>query len=187
MNRIDLPWGYIELQNNEVTLASTVEDPPKVRQASPAGGLGALSFNRLRLDGGQDELVLIQGKQREDFRADGEHNLSGELSLHLRNHRAPGDEDAQMLRALIVTSDAWEFYAGGRLVLRLDAAGAHPALPVPTAPSSATQAPRIVHEGGQFVTIYQNDGHIVTYHTKGSPDESTWRPIWSSWFGRLAR
>lgn len=185
--RLDLPWGYIELHNNEVSLVSTEDDPPKIRQACASGGLGALSFNKLRADGGQEEVVLLQGKLREDFRAEGEGNLSGELSLHLRNHHAPGNEDAQMLRSLIVTSDAWEFYAGGKLVLRLDTNGPHTHIPESPHPpaGTGTHGPRMPHEG-DFVTIFQGDGNIVTYATFGSADESTWQPIWSSWYGRMA-
>ena len=44
---------------------------------------------------------------------------------------------------------------------------------------------RLTHEGGQFVTIYQGDGNIVTYATQGSANETTWRAIWSSFGGRV--
>jgi hypothetical protein len=74
-----MPWGYIEFSNNEVSIISTVNDPPKVRMASAEGGsLGAVSFGVLRTDGRQEEVILIQGKRSEEHRHD-PHNLSGEL------------------------------------------------------------------------------------------------------------
>src|SRR3990167_19738 len=60
--RIYLDWGWIEYGKDEVTVASTIENPtdtPKFRLASISGS-GAVSFNKLRPDGKQDELALLK-------------------------------------------------------------------------------------------------------------------------------
>ncbi len=68
--RYPMPWGYIEINTNEVSIVSTVEDPPKVRMGAVAGGsLGCLSFNHVRPDGVQEEVALMQGKIDERFRS----------------------------------------------------------------------------------------------------------------------
>ena len=76
--RINLPWGYVLFHNNEVTIASTVVDPPAMRFVSPRGaGLGKLSWN-VEEDGSK-EVVLLQGKVDERF----PNGLGGELTLHI--------------------------------------------------------------------------------------------------------
>jgi hypothetical protein len=96
-----MPWGYVEFSNNEVSIISTVNDPPKVRMASAEGGsLGACSFGVLRTDGRQEEVILIQGKRDERWRND----LSGELTIHIRDHRIPGD-DASMVKVMEMRAD----------------------------------------------------------------------------------
>ncbi len=97
VQHFDMPWGYVELSNNEVSIVSTVPDPPKVRMAAPEGiSLGAMSWGRLRADGHTiDEMVLVQGKQDERTRALGRpYNLAGEFTIHLNDG---GDQDANMV------------------------------------------------------------------------------------------
>jgi len=95
-NRILMPWGYVEIDNNEVSVISTVADPPKLRMAASEGGsMGALSFGRLRPDGRQEEMVLIQGKQDERYRNNPD-NYTGEVTIHVRDHDPALTDDAQM-------------------------------------------------------------------------------------------
>lgn len=100
-NRIILEWGYVEFGFNELTIVSTVPDPPKVRQASPTGSLGAYSFNLLRPDGSQQELVLIQGKKDERTRGRNDVNY-GELSVHITG---PGEGDAAQVHVASLHHD----------------------------------------------------------------------------------
>ena len=107
--RIDSPWGYLEFDedgSNELLIVSTVEDPPKLRLASPAGlSLGAISFNRLRPDGKQDEMILLQGKQDERTRAlpsSDKRSLMAEFTIHMNRG---GDQDADMVRVCEVRHD----------------------------------------------------------------------------------
>lgn len=91
VERITMPWGYVEFGNNEVSVISTVTDPPKVRMATLMGvGLGAVSWGRLRSDGRQEEMVLLQGKQ-DERRRNNPLDYSGELTIHLRNGALQGD------------------------------------------------------------------------------------------------
>ena len=56
----------------------------------------------------------------------------------------------------------------------------------PAAPRPGrAQSGRFYHEGGRFVTTYQDDGQVVTRDTHGTADESQWEPVWSSWAGIL--
>lgn len=101
--RFDMPWGYVELTNNEVYIVSTIGDPPKVRQASPEGiSLGAMSWGRLRPDGQIDEMVLVQGKQDERYRADPA-NRAAEMTIHLNDGK--GNGDASMIAVAEIRHD----------------------------------------------------------------------------------
>ena len=66
---VETPLGRIEFCNNELTVLSTVDDPPKVRMAAPAGtATGCVSGNVLRADGvGQDEKVLLILKEQDGY------------------------------------------------------------------------------------------------------------------------
>ena len=89
MPKIDLGYGYIEYGGNEITIASTIDDPPKIRLATPKFGdsvsLGAVTFSRLRPDGEQEEMLIIQGTQDERYR-NNPVDYSGELTIHIRKH-----------------------------------------------------------------------------------------------------
>jgi hypothetical protein len=84
VGRIDMEYGFVEFAGNEQTIASTIDDPPKVRLAAPRFGrsvtVGGLTFSRLRSDGKQEELVIIQGKQ--DERVRGTDIFSGRIYNH---------------------------------------------------------------------------------------------------------
>lgn len=102
MLTLDLSWGRVEIEGNEVSILSTVEDPPAVRLAALSGGsLGKWSFNRLRPDGQQEELVLLQGKVDERT----PDTLSGELTLHIRADDPTLSDDAQMRHVVTFRHD----------------------------------------------------------------------------------
>ena len=90
--RIERPWGAIVITNNEVTIESTVDDPPGLRLHSTSDSLGKVSFAKIRPDGSADEHVLVQGKK--DERTRGRDDLPyGELTVHVKGpERAPGDD-----------------------------------------------------------------------------------------------
>ena len=107
-------WGYLAFDTNELLVVSTIEDPPKIRMASPArtdGGLslGAFSFNILRSDGRMIETVLFQGKRDERFRhlpVTNPKALASEFTIHMNNG---GDQDANMVRILEARHDGIRF------------------------------------------------------------------------------
>jgi hypothetical protein len=105
-HKLELPWGYLEAGTNEVSVISTVEDPPKIRLAAAKGlSYGALSFNRLRSDGRQVETILIQGKQDERWRhvprSDWK-SLASEFTIHIND--GSGDHDGAMKLVFHLTS-----------------------------------------------------------------------------------
>lgn len=104
-NPIVLPWGRIEFGNNEVSIISQVDDPPALRLASPGpgGSLGKISFNRLRPDGKQEELVLLQGK------ADHRYPGTGEVTIHVKGPSMIGAGDAAMVEVVVLRFDHVEF------------------------------------------------------------------------------
>ena len=111
MPRIDMDYGYLLYGGNELTVVSTVSDPPKVRLAATAGGsLGGVTFSRMRPDGVQEEMVIIQGKQDERVRSDPT-NYSGELTIHIRHWQPGVGDDAQMVEVLKLRHD--EVYVRG--------------------------------------------------------------------------
>lgn len=99
--RIVLPWGYVDFGNNEMEIVSTVDDPPKLRLVSPAGG-GAVSWSKLRADGGEDEIAMILGQQDERTKGDPT-DTSGELRFYVQDGNRPGD--AGMFPILIIRHD----------------------------------------------------------------------------------
>jgi hypothetical protein len=87
---ITLPWGTVELHNNEVHIRSNVADPPGVsfHGYGDCRSLGKVSF---KING--REMVLIQGKSRDD-------NGGGEIYVgvldeaRFRELEARGDTNA---------------------------------------------------------------------------------------------
>jgi hypothetical protein len=144
-DRIELEWGYIEYGPNEVSIVSTVEDPPGLRLASAFGsGLGKISFNRLRPDGVQEEVALLQGKENG--------NLGGELRLDLR---APNEDgDGAMKPIFNMYHDRIEFH-------------------VPLV-GQANQGDTIISGNGRFMCGMQSDGNLVIYDLSTKPWSALW-------------
>lgn len=95
---IRTPTGFLQFGGNELTVGSTVEDPPKVRLTTPAGkALGSVSFNRTRPDGVQEEIVLITGTEAED--APG--SMGGQFQIAVRRKLSDGDQAMRL--AVVVT------------------------------------------------------------------------------------
>lgn len=112
--RIEMDYGFIEYGGNEVTVASRIDDPPKYRLAAPFGlSLGAVTGSRLRPDGGQDEMAILQFKQDERTRADPNSRV-GEMSFLLRKG-ASGNDDADFVEVMIVRHDG--IWVHGRKVV----------------------------------------------------------------------
>ena len=173
--RIQLPWGYVDFgppgYDNEVLIVSTVDDPPKVRMAAPfGGGLGALSYNRLRQDGRLEEVVLLQGKVDERYRPPEQGGTStngtelvGELRLDLRRPSRAGDtDDKRMIPIFQMRHDGIVFH-----------------VPVGLA---SQRVSRFYSDNGRYCFNVQGDegGQIVRYDTwkpgtsEPEPDESKW-------------
>lgn len=153
---ISLSWGRIEFGPNEVTIVSTVDDPPGVRLASPTGSLGKVSFNRLRPDGQQEEMVLIQGKADERER-DNPNSLSGEMTVHIRNGNIQNADDG-MIKVMELRHD-------GVWILGMQTS-------VPQISGSVSDY--IQSGNGRFRFYVQSDQNLVLY------DTTTWTPIWNS-------
>jgi hypothetical protein len=156
------PIGRLRFEGNEEMVESTIEDPPKTRWAAASGGaLGCLSANRLRPDGKHDEKVLLIFK---DTPEGGTYDFFG-----LKPGVSGGGSDADMVRLMTLSPKELELFVP---------------LKGATAPAPGTD-PRVWHEGNRYLTIYQNDGNIVTYDTHNSPNEATWTPKWSSFTGPI--
>lgn len=106
MQRIDLEYGYVVFEGNEIHIVSTVDDPPQVFLASLPGSLskGGLTFGQIRPDGKIEGMVLIQGKQDERYRSD-PNNLTGELTVHIRHWQPGVSDDQQFVKVLEVRHD----------------------------------------------------------------------------------
>ncbi len=155
--RIPLLWGYIEYGPNEVSIVSTVGDPPGLRLASPDGGLGKISFNRLRSDGVQEEIGILQGKMDERYRGDTA-SRAGELTLHL--HDRYGLDDEAQRHVFTMRHDSVEFHVPANC----------------SGGSSAPSTPSAIESpNGAFRVQLQDDGNLVLYDMRGAP-----RAIWAS-------
>ena len=114
MKIAETDWGYVVFDTNELSIISTIADPPKVRMASPAnedGGLslGAFSWNVLRADGRQVETILFQGERDERFRhlpISDPRALASEFTIHMNRG---GQADADMVRILEARHDGIRF------------------------------------------------------------------------------
>lgn len=93
--RINRPWGFVELTNNEVTVTSLVDDPPGFRLHSKSDGLGKVSFSKIGADGRVDEHVLVQGKK--DERTRGRDDVPyGELTVHIKGPKRDANDDGMV-------------------------------------------------------------------------------------------
>lgn len=138
-DRDEMSQGYVEYGLNELSIVATVADPPAVRLAARSGGgLGKISFNRLRPDGLHEEVVLLQGKLDERT----PNMLAGEVTLHLRR---PGvDGDGAMVAVATLRHDGVTFH-----------------VPVNGASSAAGGSSSIVSDDNHYVCQMQGDGNLV--------------------------
>jgi hypothetical protein len=84
------PFGKMLFSGNELTLIG-FGDPPKVRLTGDSGG--AVSFNKLRPDGGQEEVFLITGGLDEQDA----NSLGGQLKIFVRRRYADGDSAMRLM------------------------------------------------------------------------------------------
>ena len=140
--------GYLEFDGNELSIVSTIEDPPAVRLAAAGGGsLGKISFNRLRAGGSQAEKVLVQGK--------GEG--SGEAGVFRVDLQRPNTEDdANMVRMFEASNEVAQFNTPRILDMHGNPLGSVGAAPPKDVLRSAN---------GRFSLNMQNDGNLVIYDT----------------------
>lgn len=169
--RYAIPWGYLDVGTNEISIVSTVKDPPKVRLGADAGGsLGCFSFNR-----GTHEVVLLQGKIDERYRSVADEGTSprptelvGELRVDLLRPRRPGDtDDSQMVPVLTLRHDGVTCHVPGLVAQAEPRVGA------------------MWSEDGLFVTQQQSDGNFVSYELARPFDRGRFRALWSSWGGKV--
>lgn len=174
MTIIDLVAGYFRGKpENETTLVSTKDDPPKHRLGVLARvlgtrggrGLGCISFNVVRDNDSEDEHALFQGKRTDEG--------GGELYFGVKKSGG-GSSDDDMLDAMTLTDK-----------------GLHSIVPI-YAPNlgggGGPGASTFLSPNGRFRTQFQDDGHCVTYDT-WDPNWNTTRPdkaaVWSNWNGLL--
>ena len=114
MRVLDSPNGYVEWASNELSVLSKVEDPPKVRVGASTGlSLGAFTASRIRPDGVQEEMGILQFKVDERYRADPESRVC-EAVLHLRKGKS-GHDDADFVEVVTFRHDGiWVF--GTRII-----------------------------------------------------------------------
>ena len=163
-----LPNAYFRtLGQNETTLVSTVDDPPKTRQGVKwqegwGRSLGCHSFNHVRDNEVEDEIVLIQGKMDDRYEFGSE--AAGELRWDLK---APGpNTDDAMVGVMNAFHDRIDF---------------HVPVYAPNLNDSAT-APSILSSPNGLVQLAaQDDGNLVLYVDGqaikalfGLPDDQRW-------------
>lgn len=177
---IDLAWGNIKIQFNEIEVNSLVEDPPGVRLASSAGGsLGKISGNRLRPDGVHDEVCMIQFKIDERYRpaSAGGHGTHwenvGEVRIDVRRRSRTDDpnDDKAMEPAVQYLHDGIIYH---KPVTFLAGANLGPA-------GGGGRATRFYTDHGEFCFNMQDDGEGlptgIVYATHHSLDESAWTAV----------
>jgi hypothetical protein len=170
MADFNMPDGYFKSTGqNEVTLVSVVDDPPKFRLGKLINelwgrALGCLSFNNVRADGSEDELVLVQAKETEVYN-NGPKNGGGEIWIGFKEPNSGSTDDA-MKTGLVANTSGWHFH-------------------------QPVYAPNLTGEYGEFnfmmkhpngivwLTI-QGDGNFVAYKNRVPFDYTTGVPYWSS-------
>lgn len=167
---IALPWGEIELHNNEVHIRSNVADPPGVsfHGYGDCKSLGKVSF---KMDG--KETVLIQGKRTEDG--------SGEVYLGVLDAnilQQTGSLDRAMVEAVNITARGIEFRVPVGFSAGVTRGG------VVTTPSGAVDT--MWAPDGLSFTQQQTDQNFVTYVVTSPYDKgANPRAIWSALTGKL--
>jgi hypothetical protein len=163
----ETPRGAVAISGNELTVDSSVNDPPAIRLGAPATqpSLGKISFDVL--DQSREEIVLIQGKQTDDG------GRGGELYLGLKKPFT-ATSDAAMGTALTATwQDGFQFN-----------------LPI-SAPNLQRGDGTIVvgnwfiqSPNGRCRTYLLDDGNLVAYEVM---QPGNWlRPYWSMYGGMIA-
>jgi len=160
--------GYFRsVGDNESTLVSTMDDPPKQRQGVQwqegwGRSLGAQSFNHVRANGIEDEIVLIQGKMDDRYALGPE--AAGEIRWDIK---APGvNNDAAMRGVMNAFHDQIRFNVP---------------ISAPNLVGGGVTPNFMDSPNGCYRTQQQNDGNFVTYHTCEMP----WRAVWSAWTGQI--
>lgn len=180
----DLPIDAIILEDNdrgtlwqnngnETIQDSKFSDASKFRVGSPyekgqSGGGGALSFDIIggmppRKDGTAPptrvEVVGIGGAVTQQG--------GGELGIWVTKPGTWSDiDDAAQQKVAEFRGDQIEFKVP---------------ISAPNLSGSDGGGKRVYHEGGKFVTIYQDDGHVVTYDMRKDP----WKALWGNWEGNI--
>ena len=174
--------AYISNGGNELALDAkpNTHDPTKFRQGTFDAGnyFGAFSGDFLVGDPANPtryEKILVGFKPDDDAHARpsiAQGLPGGAIDIFCQT---PGRvDDAGMVRSLRLTSRYVELF-GHKLATR-NADGT-----ITWHVGAGVAAGRQYHEGGQFVTVYQNDGHVVEYDMRTTP----WTPLWSNWTGLL--
>lgn len=146
--------GQTRVEGNAFCQDSHIDDAAEVRVGGPNGG--KVSWDRLP-DG-------VGGRRREiALMTAGEGSQGPEWKLILLR-KGGQTVDGDQVTAIEATAEGIEFK-------------------VPVKGASAFDGKRIYHEGGVFVTIYQDDGHIVTYDMRTDP----WRALWGNWEGNIVQ
>lgn len=162
--RIVLDWGYIQYDANELENVSTVDDPSGLRIGKVSGeghnvgrSLGKISFSRVRLDGVQDEVVLIQGKRRNDNPND----LTGELYIGIN---AGGGGDKDMIDVALIHHDGIEF------LVPISAPGfGQVAASPPPVPQQVFSNKLVSPDGTIEMDIQNKDAYNVTVYDNTKP------------------
>ena len=110
-----MAYGHLEYGGNELTVASTIDDPPKVRLAGISGG-GGFTISRIRPDGVQEEEVLLLGGQDERYR-DQPWNYTGELNVFIRHWQSGVPDDAQFKKVIRFRHDRISIAPGVQVVV----------------------------------------------------------------------
>ena len=159
--------GFFEaVGDNETSLVSTKDDPPKDRKGVAwqwgwGRTMGAMSFNYVRPDREEEEVVLLQGKveggpgERYDFT-----DLAGEYRLDIRGPRDASD-------------------GGMKEIFRMFHDHVRFAVPVsaPNFGSAGSRSSRFYTDHGRFCVNWQDDTGTpsgIVYDTQGTTDESRW-------------
>ena len=206
-NGQDVPFGRVLVGPDGLTIdgmelpGDQAGDPWKIRGGSrgPGGGGALFSVNYIRSDGRGEEIGFFGFNLDDDVTIDANYNpsdLRGKAVLNIRPHK---DTDSQpvtiwsqyrsqerfgfktfYMAAVKMLGSLWIHTPSGG-----DATPYCGAVTGNSGGGSGSTGGRFYHEGGGYVTIYQNDGHVVTLKTYNTNDESKWEPVWSSWHGLL--
>lgn len=101
--------GYVVIGSglNDIKIVSLLGDPVNVAIGATEGiSLGAVSWGRVRPDGGMEQKVLFQGKIAENTRFNHDvKDQGGEFSLHIHDGQRHARDDDSMKPVVIARSD----------------------------------------------------------------------------------